>query len=121
MSTNNRRRYRREPFWRRLIQEWRKSGLSVRAFCHQHDLSEPNFYTWRRTLAQRDAARAAVSFVPVRVTEAPPATTDEESPPTPIGEALEVVLRGGRRLCVGVGFDGPTLQRLVTLLEEGRP
>jgi len=35
--------------------------------------------------------------------------------------ALELVLEAGRRLRIGPGFDGPTLQRLLTLLEEGRP
>jgi hypothetical protein len=27
----------------------------------------------------------------------------------------------GRRLLIGPGFDGPTLRRLLALLEEGRP
>ena len=34
---------------------------------------------------------------------------------------MELVLGTGQRLRVGVGFDGPTLQRLLALLEEGRP
>jgi hypothetical protein len=35
--------------------------------------------------------------------------------------ALELVVGAGRRLRVGPGFDGPTLVRLLALLEEGRP
>ena len=56
---------RKEQFWRRQFEHWRRSGLSVRAFCARHGLSEPTFYSWRRTLAQRDDD--AVPFVPVQV------------------------------------------------------
>jgi transposase-like protein len=55
---------RKEQHWRHLIQLWKNSGLTVRAFCDRHQLSQPSFYAWRRELQQRDAATA---FVPVRV------------------------------------------------------
>jgi hypothetical protein len=51
--------------WRRWINEWQRSGLSVQAFCAQRGLARPSFYAWRRTLEQRVAATAA--FVPVQV------------------------------------------------------
>ncbi|NJN05140.1 MAG: IS66 family insertion sequence element accessory protein TnpB, partial [Rhodobacteraceae bacterium] len=35
--------------------------------------------------------------------------------------AVELVLGAGRCVRVGPGFDGPTLTRLLVLLEEGRP
>jgi transposase len=115
MSTNKQRRASKERFWRTKVRQWRGSGLSVRAYCEEQGLSEPSFYTWRRTLADRDAA--AVRFVPVQVTPEPtPTTTTAGS-----AGALELVLGGGRRLRVGPGFDGPTLTRLLALLEEGRP
>src|SRR5438552_2944034 len=58
----------REQHWRVLVSEWRASGLSVRDFCGQRQLSEANFYAWRRELQQRDAPGAAKSaFVPVTV------------------------------------------------------
>jgi hypothetical protein len=97
------------------MRQWRRSGLSVRAFCEKQGLSEPSFYAWRRTLAARDAA--AVRFVPVQVAGEPmPTTTADGS-----AGALELVVGAGRRLRVGPGFDGPTLIRLLALLEEGRP
>jgi transposase-like protein len=122
MSTNNRRAYRNEHFWRRMIRQWRDSGLSVRAFCQRHDLGEQSFYTWRRTLAQRDADPMPPPFVPVRITsEAPHAAAHDRGAAAPAADSLEIVLSTGRRLRVAPGFDGPTLQRLLTLLEEGRP
>src|SRR4051794_26702862 len=114
MSTNNQRSSKKERFWRRMVRQWRGSGLSVRAFCEKRGLSEPRFYVWRRTLAVRDSA--TVHFVPVQVTAEPkPVTTDTSA------DALELVLDAGRRLRIGPGFDGPTLTRLLALLEEGRP
>src|SRR5437763_1955861 len=69
MSRGKPRDPRKERFWRRMVQQWQRSGLSVRAFCEQHDLSPPSFYAWRRTLADRDAQ--AIAFVPVEVSPPP--------------------------------------------------
>jgi hypothetical protein len=115
MSRGNPRDLRKERFWRRMLRQWRRSGLSIRAFCQRHHLSEPNFYAWRRTLADRDAR--AVAFVPVQVLPEPLA-------PPPLSSAasgLELVLAAGRVLRIGPSFDAPTLRRLLALLEEGPP
>jgi transposase-like protein len=115
MSTNNQRSSSKERFWRRMVRRCRNSGLSVRAFCEEHGLSEPSFYAWRRSLAARD--EAAVRFVPVQVTPSPQPTTMADGS----AGAVELVLSAGRRLRIGPGFDGPTLTRLLALLGEGRP
>ena len=115
MSTNNQRDGSKERFWRRMVRQWGNGKLSIRAFCLAHGLSEPNFYAWRRLLQQRDAA--AVKFVPVRVVAAAkPAATVAS-----VAAGLELVLKSGRLLRIGSSFDGPTLERLLALLEEGQP
>jgi len=111
MSTPQQRDGAKERFWRRVVRQWRHSGLSVRAFCAEHGLAEPSFYHWRRTLAER--VTPAPAFVPVQVVA-------KEPQPGP-GGAVELVLDGGRVLRLGPGFDAATVQRLLTLLEEGRP
>ena len=111
MSTTNRQRSSKERFWRRMVRQWANSGQSIRQFCTEHELSEPNFYAWRRTIAQRDAE--ARHFVPVHV------YPDEEPAGDGCGNRLELVLGAGRVLRVSPGFDGPTLRRLLALLEEG--
>jgi hypothetical protein len=103
----------KEQLWRRMLRQWRSSGLTVRAFCRMHSLSEPSFYSWRRVLAQRDAP--APAFVPVHVVAEGVAA---DSAPT---GGLELVLGRGRVLRIGPAFDAPTLRRLLVLLEEGRP
>jgi hypothetical protein len=103
----------KEQFWRRTLQQWQHSGLSVRAFCLRQRLAEAGFYAWRRTLAQRDRVESPPSppaFVAVNVVEQPQAT--------PV--AIEVVLGNGRVLRIGAGFDRDVLVRVVQAL-EGRP
>src|SRR5262249_52196871 len=100
---------RKEQHWRRLIQLWKNSGLTVRAFCARHHLTQPSFYAWRRELKQRDAATA---FVPVRVM-----TDDQPASSTPI----EILLAGGRSVYVPPGFDPATLRQLLAVLQEEPP
>ena len=111
MSPRKQRDGAKERFWRRVVRQWQHSGLSVRAFCAEHGLAEPSFYHWRRTLAER--VTPAPALVPVQVVA-------QEPQPGP-GGAVELVLDGGRVLRLGPGFDAATVQRLLALLEEGRP
>jgi transposase-like protein len=113
MSPTNQQRNSKERFWRRMARQWRSSGLSIRDFCAEYDLAEATFYAWRRIIAQRDAD--AADFVPVHVL-AEPTPTAEAS-----GTGLELLLGASRVLRIAPGFDGPTLKRLLALLEEGRP
>jgi transposase len=62
MAPGRARDERKERQWRRRIEQWRVSGLSVRAFCAQHGLAQASFYAWRRVLERRAAERPA--FVP---------------------------------------------------------
>ena len=96
--------------WLTLVRRWQRSKLSVRAFCRQHDISENNFYAWRRVLRERGLldeptpTRATPTFVQLGHGEA-------------ADVAIEVVL-GRRVVRVRHGFDGDTLRQLLALLEE---
>lgn len=95
--------------WRELIRQHGSSGQSIKAFCERHGVAVSAFYYWRRRLNAEPTTPStalAVSFVSV---EASP------EPVTPI----ELVLRGGRCLRVVAGFDGPTLLRLIDVVEGG--
>jgi transposase-like protein len=107
MSKGQARDRRKEQHWRQLIQQWRSSGLTVRAFCARHHLAEPSFYAWRRELQQRDADQ--VAFVPVRV-------LDPEAPAAAAG--IDLLLPGQRTVRVAPGFDSATLRRLLAVLEQ---
>ena len=97
-----------EQTWRDRVTRWRTSGLSVRDFCRSEGLAEPSFYSWRRTIAQRDvglAAPNAPAFVPVHVRHDP-------APPV-----LELILRSGHVLRIPPGCDPEHLRAVVAALE----
>jgi transposase-like protein len=100
----------REPYWRQVIARWKRSGLSVRAFCGAEGLNPMTFYWWRRELRRRDQPQPA--FLPVRVLA-------ESTESSTVG--IEVVLANGRSVRVSAGFDPRTLVRVVELLEQGGP
>ncbi len=45
----------KREFWTLVLQEYRESGLSVRAFCEREGLAEPSFYAWRKRLSPTTA------------------------------------------------------------------
>jgi transposase-like protein len=112
MSTGRPRDLIKEQQWRRWVDEQSSSGMSVRAFCSRRGLTEQSFYQWRRLLGLRSREKRLPSppplFVPVEV-----AGVVAES-------RIEIVLPGGQRIHVPVGFDASTLSQIVAVL-EGRP
>ena len=115
----------RENFWRDVLARFGTSGLSVRAFCRQERLSEPAFYAWRRTIAQRDGqatSRRASPRHSARQQPKPPAflplvMRDGLVPlPTP---AVCIELRGGRTLRLPESIEAERLAAIVHALERG--
>ncbi len=47
----------KEAFWRKHIEAWKKSRLSKRAYCISHDLSQSSFGAWFREIELRDRER----------------------------------------------------------------
>ena len=44
----------KEAFWRLVLEEHQRSGLSAREFCRNEGLAESSFHSWKRVLADRD-------------------------------------------------------------------
>ena len=61
MSTGKPRDAGKERFWRRMVHQWHRSGLSAGDFCAERGLSTANFYSWRRTLYAFDEMAFAVT------------------------------------------------------------
>lgn len=60
----------KEAYWRKVLKRFAASGLSVREFCKREQLTESQFYAWRRTIDERDDTRTSgPAFVPAVVTE----------------------------------------------------
>ena len=45
----------KDSYWRWHVDMQAAGGVSVRAYCGRHGLSEPTFYAWRRKIRERDS------------------------------------------------------------------
>jgi transposase-like protein len=97
-----------EENWRSLIAKQEASGLSVAAWCREHDVIPQTMYWWRSELKRRDAAEAALAFVPIEVVG--------DVRPQAVGGLR--VIAGGREVIVASDFDEELLSRLILLLES---
>ena len=118
----------KEQYWREVIDGWRRSGGSVRQWCSQRQISEPSFYSWRRTLSERDASverkqlvrrksrrnRPLTALIPVEIV--PPSSQHQLAP-------LEITLDGGIHLLVRAHCQSALLREALTALrpEPGEP
>ena len=94
--------------WQRLVSEQERSGQTVAAFCRERKLGASHFFWWKKRLR----ASAAAKFVEVQLAAVAPA-------PGAIGDRrVEVVLRNGRSLRVGPGFDRELVRTLAAVLES---
>lgn len=97
----------RERYWREVIRDQAASGLSISAFCREHDVSPASFFSWRRRLATDSREEAAGKFIPIELATATPSAT-------PGG--FEVALPNGLRVHVPPQFDAEALRRLLDVL-----
>ena len=98
---------RRLEDWRQLISEHKQCGLTVKAFCQKHGVSEALFYTWRkRVVAEDQPARFAL------------VATNSVATNAPMQRPLQLVLAGGERLEIPSGTDEATLRTVLGLLRQ---
>jgi hypothetical protein len=98
----------------RLVIKFEQSGLTRQVFCAQHGLSLGTLDRYRKH-RRLEAPAAASRILPVEfVSSVAPAPSVSE-----VGRGgLWVELMNGRRIAVAHGFDAPTLERLVAVLEQ---
>ena len=116
----------KRAYWRDVLDRQRESGLSVRQFCREHQISEASFHSWKRKIAghdrdddassesgdQKQPARRQVAkqtedaavFIPVRVSAA--------------GSVLEIVHPRGHVLRVPAVFDAGALRQVLGVLDQ---
>lgn len=116
-----RRRVRRsEDEKRRLLDAWKTSGLSARAFGSREGLKASCLWRWRRVrehaVIREAKARPAITFAPVHVATSSPALT--------VGSErvhAEVVISRELRVRVFEGADVVQVGRLIHVLAGGAP
>ena len=103
-----RRRSRQEV--EQVVAEYESSGLSRVEFCRERGVALSTLGRYR-SRQQRQASAGSNALLAVEVCSRAPAPTGAA------GSALAVVLRSGRRIEVGRGFDTGALEQLVRVLE----
>jgi hypothetical protein len=97
-----------------LMAEFEASGMGRTAFCQQRGLSLSTLARYRKRQEQKAAETAeGKRWLAVEVSGSAAVAGAERA------SSLAVVLRDGRRIEVGRGFDAGTLQRLLAVVERG--
>lgn len=106
--------------WRWLVEEQRRCGLSIRAFCREKAISEPSFYAWRKEWQKRDAQRTADGgsngrLIPVDVIAS---SACEHARPSSgdVQALLEICTPGGFTLRFGHDSTSETIARLLDVI-----
>ena len=100
--------------WAERVARWEKSELGRDEFAAKEGINGEQLSWWRWRLRKLGVSLPEVedssvpSFVRLDVMDLPPRIE-----PT---DPLELVLSGGRRLRIPVGFDAETLSRVISLL-----
>jgi hypothetical protein len=99
-----------EQFWRMAIETWQASELSIRQFCKDEGLSEPQFNLWRKKLAggtvQDDKDKPEPSaFIEVAI-------------PTSGPIAIELLLTSGNTMRIPHGIDSATFGTVISVLHK---
>ena len=108
----------RREFWQAHVEAWRESGLTQRAYCREHELSEMQLSHWKHRLQKtRRRAGSTSRLVPVRVLgESTPRSTEVDGHNARVGHRggdLTLVFSNGWRLEIGEGFNLDTLSRVL--------
>jgi len=101
----------KEIFWRETLLAFGAADQTVRQFCKARGLTEPCFYAWRRTIAERDQkASSARSSRPAFV------ELCAQKPTSPTSDAPLEIVAGQRRILIRPGCDRELLREVFAAL-----
>lgn len=125
VDTSEKRRNRRWPeaLKRVIVTATFEPGASVSVVARQYDLNANQVFMWRRLY--RDAVEQPASppgpstsgLMPVMIRPDPEAEGAPSSEGR-VSETIEIEVPDGCRVCVGSGFDVPTLRRVLDVLRK---
>ena len=107
-----------ERNWRRVLEQHRNSGVSVRAFCVMKRVSEASFYYWQRRLRNMSTAAAADDKIPRRRTPLVPFVPLKVQPTAAAAGVIELVHPRGHVLRLPAKFDVDSLTSILVVLNR---
>jgi len=119
----------KEDYWRKVIRQAARSGVSIRPFCQGRRLKESQFYWWQRELPARPARPGKERHQARTFGSGRRGQATRHSGQATFGlviedggdsgsAGIELGLRDGRRLQIGKAVDKETLRTVVGVLEE---
>ena len=107
--------------WAKRIERWKDSGLTAAEFAAETGVNAHSLSWWKWRLGAKTAPSAPTSGRRSRRAPLAPSVQPLQfvELAAPAGSnVLEVVLARDRTIRVPLGFDGPTLERLLGILER---
>ena len=123
----------KENFWRCHVGRQQSDGMSIRAYCREHSLSEAGFYWWRRELSRREGKGSehtlsktfARSFAPIKIVDANRSSTWSQrlgascqGLAEPKASGVELIVGPSRWVRLERDFDERTLLQVLAVLER---
>jgi transposase-like protein len=114
---NQSRRLAREK-WRQLVDAQLVGGMTVAAYCREHQVTEGAFFAWKRRLREsaKPEGSPVAGFVEVKARR-DSARVSMTGGAEVESSAIEIYLQSNRRLLVRRGFDRGLLTELIHVLE----
>jgi hypothetical protein len=101
--------------WRKRVERWKDSGLTAQQYATELGIKASTLQYWKHKLGKPELAPGRESGRVSQV-EALPSLLELEPIVTASAATFELELGGGRRLRIPVGFDAPSLERLLEVL-----
>jgi hypothetical protein len=111
----------KEAYWRDVVERQARSGLSVRRFCAEQNISEASFYGWRRKLARRDQEKVDTPISRSPKTGATNSAHGQAFIPLAVADSehvLEVVHPLGYRVRIPGEVNAKSLKQVLDALEQ---
>jgi hypothetical protein len=110
----------KESYWRDVVKRQARSGLSVRRFCAEQEISEPSFYGWRKKLVQSDQEVATPNS---RSSTRGPTGSNNGQAFIPLAvsdpeRTLEIVHPLGYRVCITGEVNAKSLKHVLDALDQ---
>ena len=105
----------RREYWRRIVEEARRSGQGIRPFCRERHVKEHLFYHWRGVLAREECGGVKSVGESHFLLVSPQTEALAES-----DRMLELVIERGWRLRIPSGADEFTLRTALAALAAAR-
>jgi hypothetical protein len=104
-------------YWQQVIVQQVQSGLSIKAFCTQQNISAPSFYQWKSKLQARQLTTATMSIDGNRLLPVQVIANDNEQKPQ-AARCVQIITPSGFCVRLDSHLSIEQLSRLLSMMES---